>query len=95
MHHLGPTEPPIIVNDTVVADPLMTVPLRIENTTILGLSADQIVSLCYELHGDEGSAVVRPEQLVIFGGCMRYVGKKLYNSIDCSKASNLVFSMSQ
>ena len=53
MPHAGPTEPPvIIVNDTVVADPLMTVPLRIENTTVLGLNENEIVSLCYELHGD-------------------------------------------
>ena len=31
----------------------MTVPLRIENTTLLGLNADEIVSLCYELHGED------------------------------------------
>ena len=32
----------------------MTVPLNIKNTALLGLNTEQIVSLCYELHGDDG-----------------------------------------
>ena len=39
----------IVVNDTVIADPLLTVPLLIANKT--GLAFDK-VSLCYEIHGD-------------------------------------------
>lgn len=38
------------VNDTVVDDPLLTVPLNIRNRDEV-LQTNQIVSLCYEVHG--------------------------------------------
>lgn len=39
----------ITVNDTVIGDPLLTVPLRITNLADLGLNSTP--SLCYEVHG--------------------------------------------
>ena len=38
------------VNDTVIGDPLFTVPLRVINLGELGLGGR--LSLCYEVHGD-------------------------------------------
>lgn len=39
----------ILVNDTVIGDPLLTVPLRITNAD--GLALNPTLSLCYEVHG--------------------------------------------
>ncbi len=37
------------VNDTVIGDPLYTVPLRVTNLEEVGL--ERGLSLCYEIHG--------------------------------------------
>lgn len=38
------------VNDTIIGDPLFTVPLRVTNLEDVGLEQD--LSLCYEVHGE-------------------------------------------
>ena len=38
------------VNDTIIGDPLFTVPLRVINLEDFGLEQD--ISLCYEVHGE-------------------------------------------
>lgn len=40
------------VNDTIIGDPLYTVPLRVTNLEEVGLEED--LSLCYEVHGEPG-----------------------------------------
>ena len=42
------------VNDSVIGDPLMTVPLYLTNTSALNhieLSENEVVNLCFEIHG--------------------------------------------
>ena len=39
------------MNDTVTGDPLMTVPLYIADKSALNVTDDDIVNLCFELHG--------------------------------------------
>ena len=42
----------IRVNDTVIGDPLMTVPLYVQDkTSIMALGEDDLVHLCFEVHG--------------------------------------------
>ena len=41
---------PVIVNDTVIGDPLLTVPVRIINLESENVTSN--LSLCFELHGD-------------------------------------------
>ena len=43
------TSPPVIVNDTLTGDPLMTVPILTDPNVKEG---DPIISLCYEVHGE-------------------------------------------
>ena len=43
------TLPPVIVNDTLTGDPLMTVPILTDQNVKEG---DDIISLCYEVHGE-------------------------------------------
>ncbi len=52
VHYCTPmhAETVIRVNDTVIGDPLFTVPLRVTNLGELGLGDS--ISLCYEVHGD-------------------------------------------
>ncbi len=52
VHYCTPmhAETVIRVNDTVIGDPLFTVPLRVTNLGELGLGGS--ISLCYEVHGD-------------------------------------------
>ena len=41
------------VNDTVIGDPLMTVPLNLQNTSVIPkLGENSILNLCYEVHGE-------------------------------------------
>ena len=41
------------VNDTVIGDPLMTVPINlIDNSAIPKLGENAVLNLCYEVHGD-------------------------------------------
>ena len=42
-------------NDTVIGDPLYTVPLQISDEMVESNPAIANVSLCYEIHGDAGS----------------------------------------
>ena len=41
------------VNDTVIGDPLYTVPILVSNEQLSSLNLDSL-SLCYEIHGDSG-----------------------------------------
>ena len=43
-----PAVPPVLVNDTLTGDPLMTVPILTDEDVAPG---DEIISLCYEVHG--------------------------------------------
>ena len=41
------------VNDSVIGDPLMTVPIFLPNTSVVPvLGENDVLSLCYEVHGD-------------------------------------------
>ena len=42
------------VNDSVIGDPLMTVPLLVSNISVfedIEVSEDEVINLCYEIHG--------------------------------------------
>ena len=41
------------MNDTVTGDPLMTVPLYIEDKSALNMTTDDTVNLCFELHSTQ------------------------------------------
>ena len=46
-----------LVNDSVIGDPLMTVPLHLSNTSVfenIELTENEVVNLCYEIHGRAG-----------------------------------------
>ena len=46
-----------LVNDSVIGDPLMTVPLHLSNTSVfenIELTENEVVNLCYEIHGRSG-----------------------------------------
>ena len=53
---IAPTTPPIVVNDTVIGDPLFTVPLNVNNGFNLlparAKAIDGFPNLCYEIHGE-------------------------------------------
>ncbi len=49
-HTLTHTDTGMLVNDSAIGDPLMTVPIRVSQEDLAALGTDQI-SLCYEIHG--------------------------------------------
>ena len=48
------TDTSISANDTVIGDPLMTVPILVRNKDLQNLNTDRL-SLCYEIHGRAGA----------------------------------------
>ena len=50
MFTLTPPDAAIEVNDTVIGDPLLTVPVLVQASDLAQLGAERL-SLCYEIHG--------------------------------------------
>ena len=67
------------VNDTVIGDPLLTVPIRITNLEELGLQ--QNLSLCYEVHG-KSDAYFNLVSDICTSVNAHYRGVKSFNVID-------------
>ena len=44
------------VNDTIIGDPLYTIPLNVpDKSEIMNVGEDDPINLCFELHGDDGA----------------------------------------
>ena len=70
---------PIIVNDTVIGDPLLTVPINVINLESEGFKSN--LSLCFELHGESDRYFnLVSDQCVSVNS--HYAGVSIFNIID-------------
>ena len=77
LNHIG--SPVDRVNDTVIGDPLLTVPLLVSNLDNLGL--DQNLSLCYEVHG-QSDKYFNLVSDICTSVSAHYIGVSSFNVID-------------